>query len=549
MLAIYTRLSKNDPTSNSIKNQIREGKQFAKSKPYEIYNEGEDVSGGDDIKDRPELNRLVADIYSGKITEVWFRHQDRLERNTATFLLFSGAVKKMNVKVFLNGNQTPVDYNDPSSYFQGGLMSMFNSYLIIKQSYLTKNAIKKNFELGYTHAIPPYGYTRKSDKDQTMIIDPEESKVVKEIFQMSLDGNGYRTIANELNKREIPTTYNKIGKGKKKTNSKWVGETIRGIIKNEIYKGIRRTYTKDENGNKVEGETYQLDEYIIEPYMFDMVNENLKNNMTGSPKEFHYDYLLNGVNICGVCGKPFNGRTIKGQTHQRYQCTSKKKGKNHCGNGSVRLEILNNLIWDIYFKNKHMVDLINKEYDATIHLKKMKELLDEAVQLDEAKNQQLQSKKNLVLAVANGKLKQPDIREVLDEIEAELKNIDTRIYSIKKETQELTNEMDKHLLDVNTLSDFDKAKSFEDKHNLIKEYIKEINVVATPKKHKRIYIYFNAPNIEPDVIIIDKNYNWTYEPQRNHLVDMEGEHFDDKTDVKMIQQIDKAFNYYQDLYR
>jgi site-specific DNA recombinase len=58
MLGIYTRLSKQDEESNSINNQLREGKQFAADFHYsdiKIYNEGEGVSGGLDIVDRPKL--------------------------------------------------------------------------------------------------------------------------------------------------------------------------------------------------------------------------------------------------------------------------------------------------------------------------------------------------------------------------------------------------------------------------------------------------------------------------------------------------------------
>jgi DNA invertase Pin-like site-specific DNA recombinase len=67
MLAIYTRLSKEDSKSTSIENQIQEGKMFAQSKNflnYEIYNEGEGISGGATIKDRPKLDALIQDINS-----------------------------------------------------------------------------------------------------------------------------------------------------------------------------------------------------------------------------------------------------------------------------------------------------------------------------------------------------------------------------------------------------------------------------------------------------------------------------------------------------
>jgi hypothetical protein len=42
--------------------QLREGKAFAKDNgftQYEIYNEGEGISGGANIKDRPQLFQLL----------------------------------------------------------------------------------------------------------------------------------------------------------------------------------------------------------------------------------------------------------------------------------------------------------------------------------------------------------------------------------------------------------------------------------------------------------------------------------------------------------
>ena len=56
-LAIYVRLSKDDEESNSIENQIREGKDFASRQglDYQVYNEGKGVSGTWSIEDRPAL--------------------------------------------------------------------------------------------------------------------------------------------------------------------------------------------------------------------------------------------------------------------------------------------------------------------------------------------------------------------------------------------------------------------------------------------------------------------------------------------------------------
>lgn len=48
MLAIYTRLSREDEDSNSIGNQIKEGKLFAKEMKFDnfkVYDEGQVIFG------------------------------------------------------------------------------------------------------------------------------------------------------------------------------------------------------------------------------------------------------------------------------------------------------------------------------------------------------------------------------------------------------------------------------------------------------------------------------------------------------------------------
>ena len=63
MLAIYTRLSREDSESTSIENQLREGKSFAKDNGFndiKIYNEGQGISGAAEIKHRPQLFKSVS---------------------------------------------------------------------------------------------------------------------------------------------------------------------------------------------------------------------------------------------------------------------------------------------------------------------------------------------------------------------------------------------------------------------------------------------------------------------------------------------------------
>ena len=101
-LAIYVRLSKEDEESNSIDNQIREGKEFASRQgfDYHVYNEGKGVSGTWSIDDRPALKQLTDDIRDNKIDAVWVRNQNRLERSVGTFDIFSRIVKSKKIDLY-----------------------------------------------------------------------------------------------------------------------------------------------------------------------------------------------------------------------------------------------------------------------------------------------------------------------------------------------------------------------------------------------------------------------------------------------------------------
>ena len=75
-----------------------------------------------------------------------------------------------------------------------------------------------------------------------MVVNEEEGKIIKEIFEQYLSGKGTHKIAEDLNKRKI--------KGQK--GASWHGSTINGILKNEKYIGdviYQKTYT-DENYNR-----------------------------------------------------------------------------------------------------------------------------------------------------------------------------------------------------------------------------------------------------------------------------------------------------------
>ncbi len=189
MLGIYTRLSREDGDSTSIANQIREGKQFAKSKglQFSLYNEGEGISGALPIEERPELEKLIEDIKNNLCHAVWFRNQNRLGRSMETHIAFITACLKYKTEVYFDNKL--FDYTDPTEDLIGNVLSALNTYTAKLQSKQTKRSLLDNVLEGKAHGkSTPLGY--KADAKGYIVIDEAEKPIVETIYRMCLEGKG-----------------------------------------------------------------------------------------------------------------------------------------------------------------------------------------------------------------------------------------------------------------------------------------------------------------------------------------------------------------------
>ena len=179
-----------------------------------------------------------------------------------------------------------------------------------------------------------------------------KKKFVTKMVKMSLDGIGARTISKKLNEQGIPT------KGRKSYNNKngitiknkltgekafkdkdlitWRAGTVLGQLKNTIHKG----------------EYNYLNEVVKVPAIIDentwqKVQDNLKKNKKYSKRnnKVHF-YLLQGLLICGRCGKTIIGRIQEDKKFRMYFCMSKQEdGAHFCGMKSINISQLNDLVW------------------------------------------------------------------------------------------------------------------------------------------------------------------------------------------------------------
>lgn len=195
---------------------------------------------------RPEWNRLMADVKRKHISCIVVKDLSRFGRNyieTGNYLEIVFPV--LNVRfIAVNDNY---DSNKLESNALQPLDTMIKG--IINEAYakdisrkiFTAKEIQRRNGLYYGN-VPPYGYLKDPAEPHRLIVNPETSPTVKQIFQRKLEGMGSFQIARLLNESNIPSPmrYQFLAgavKAPRYENSIWQGITVKTILRNRTYTG------------------------------------------------------------------------------------------------------------------------------------------------------------------------------------------------------------------------------------------------------------------------------------------------------------------------
>ena len=412
MLGIYTRISQDRNNQVSIDTQFEQGKKLASKLKIDFKQYiDKSVSGTSDIDKRPSLYELITDIENNIITKVYVYDQSRLERQPEVRFALLKIFEKYNIELYY---ETGIVSNDTETELIGNLMSVVNNYFVKLTQKKIKLSLSYNAENGKVHSIPPYGYYK--DENKKYSINDEQAEIIKEIFSLSLSGVGTNKIAEILNQRGVLTKYNIIGKGtlkttnrkhklkplvtKNKSDIKWSGNTIRGILYNKFYTGIRL----------FKGIEYEVPKIINLDY-WQKVNDNLKSNRNNSGKSVEHKYLLKGVLTCSKCNRNYYGRSRVSKKDNAYVCSSIRYKDLKCGNRGINIPVLDKLVW-YYIENNEINYVINYIQDnSTDSIIDKKELLKTQLnnELKEIKKQY----NNLISLVEKGVTSAIDIKELI----------------------------------------------------------------------------------------------------------------------------------------
>ena len=204
-VAIYCRLSEEDKNkscetddSESIKNQKAMLTQYANEHFWEIYGvySDDDYTGSD--RSRPAFNRLLKDAEEGRFNIVLCKTQSRFTRElelVEKYIHYLFPLWGIRFVSVVDNADTSVRGNKKSRQING----LINEWYLEDMSENIKAVLTNRRKNGlFIGAFAPYGYKKDPERKGHLIIDPEAAAVVRDIFDMYINGSGRTAIARYL---------------------------------------------------------------------------------------------------------------------------------------------------------------------------------------------------------------------------------------------------------------------------------------------------------------------------------------------------------------
>lgn len=360
-VGIYCRLSIEDKNksscddSQSIQNQKNMLRDYCHEREWEIYDIYCDDGYSGIDRTRPDFNRLLADCEKGKIDIVLCKDQSRFSRDIIVIEQYIND-KFLEWGVRFIG---VADNADSESELYGTMRLFTSAY---NEMYVKDISAKIRRTLAYKRqqgqfigSFAPYGYKIDPSDKHHLIIDEKAAENVRNIFDMYIQGEGYRKIATQLNSDNIPSPsaykqqngskYVNTNAVSSNSNGLWTQSTIGSILRNETYIGTlvqgksHNISYKNKKRKQVGSDEWiripNSHEAIIDMEVWERTQERLSSN-TRSSRGTQELSPLSGKVKCMICGRPMKRNVYynKSGTLKYYglQCATYKSGAMNCSN-------------------------------------------------------------------------------------------------------------------------------------------------------------------------------------------------------------------------
>ena len=474
-LGKYIRLSKEDllrgrDESNSVINQRRLLEQYHQTHLDEFHDGTEQDVYVDDGKtgtdtDREDFQRLLADVYSGRINCVIVKDLSRLSRNyTDAGNLIENLFVRLNVR-FISLAEGVDSYRNPDSV--SNIIVPITNVMNDQYCYQTSKKIRQVFDMKrrngeFIGSYAPYGYVKDPNDKHALLVDPEAAEVVKSIFALFLSGMNKRGITYYLNDHGTlcPTAYKqqqglKYNAPNAQGNPMWSTITIDTILKNRVYVGDMvqgrqrvKSYKIHIQEKVPEEEWFIVEnthEAIIDRETFAKVQSLLKRDTRTAPKAKQL-YLFSGFLKCADCGRAMSRIASKG-IYVYYQCgTYKSLSKKACTMHSIKSDRLEAGVLFAIQQQVHLAitysELVARINSAPLKKSKSKRLEDTIAAKEKELAKIMRYKQALYQDWKDGEITRNDYRHMSEDYEQQIEAFTRIMQTLTAEQEQLENGVD-----------------------------------------------------------------------------------------------------------
>ncbi len=278
----------------------------------EIYRE-EGKSGKN--TERPELQRLLHDIWSGKINCVLTTKLDRLTRSLLDFYELHKLFETLQVQ-FISLDES-FDTSSATGRAMLKITLVFAELERERTSERTKEARKARAERGLRTGGQVLGYDLNKDDRGVPIVNEDEANLVRLIFETYLDCGSLLETAARINEAGFRTKSYLSKRNLQQGGKLFQNTHVNRIIRNRLYVGMVEHKNKWFKGRH---------QPIVDHEIFRKANDLLTNNNVrhvNLKKPVNHVFTLQGILRCGECSSPMvpdAGTGKSGRVFYYYKC-------------------------------------------------------------------------------------------------------------------------------------------------------------------------------------------------------------------------------------